>query len=107
TLRRAVSENDVGFAPEAVESQARAAAAAFESFFASPRDLGASLPVDLLSPSVSREETFERLVQLRDRRPAGDRAVDLTIYDAGGEALAWVGETSVLDSLGGPLESRA
>jgi signal transduction histidine kinase len=107
TLRRAVSENDVGFAPEAVESQARAAAAAFESFFASQRDLVASLPVDLLSPSVSREETFERLVQLRDRRPAGDRAVDLTIYDAGGEALAWVGETSVLDSLGGSLESRA
>src|SRR5262249_2538723 len=93
--------------PEAVEAEARSAAAAFEGFFASQRDLVASLPPDVLSPSLSREEMFERLARFRDGRPARDRAVDLTIYAANGEALAWVGEPSVRESLGSDLGSRA
>ena len=107
TLRRGAVESGTEVSSEAVEAEARSAAAAFESFFASQRDLVASLPPEVLSPSVSREEMFEILARFRDSRPVRDGEVDLTIYDADGEALAWVGETSVLETLGSDLVGRA
>jgi signal transduction histidine kinase len=107
TQRSVLPDPDPDVSAQAVEAEARAAAAAFERFFASQREMVAALPPDLLSESASREEMFERLARFRDSWSARDRAVDLTIYDAGGEALAWVGETSVLDSLGAGLAGRA
>jgi len=92
---------------QAVEEEARASAAAFEAFFASQRDLVDALPPELFDENASREEMFERLARFRELESAHDRTVDLTIYDGGGDALAWVGETSVLDDLGPSLAARA